>query len=149
MVSELLQIEIEAADSALAAVEMQKKITERLNGLVLVHYFDEAVPAALVLQKNAREFLNRKRARTDSPEKGRDGEVMLDHQVGLEAAQLGFSLDGLGGEVGGGLGGFGEEDEAEAGGKGPEEAATLLQAQYRGQQAKPLFRHPSRALTPA
>lgn len=116
----MVQEELQEAYNTLSDVEMQKKVTERLSGLVLVHYFDEAVPAALVLQKNAREFLNRKRARTESPEKTRCGSDEGDLDS-LGMTQLGFS--GLeGGELG--------ESGAHL------EAATVLQAQYRGQQVR-------------
>lgn len=93
--AEQLQLQHEASEAAQAiqAAGLQRAQYEQLSGVVLVHYLDEAfvdeaVGAALVLQKNVRALL-KKRQRTESPPKYlHDEDVMLEEMNEDTAAKV-------------------------------------------------------------
>jgi len=90
------QESVQNAQEAFANANMEKTLSEKLNGLVLVHYLDERAEAAVVLQKNVRDMLDRKRQRTDSPPKrvidGIDEEEELEFEDFEASSALGAAV---------------------------------------------------------
>jgi len=118
-----IQRRVESARQTLALFASQKQQYESLSGLVLVHYLDEAVPAALILQKNVRAMINNKRTRTESPQRGPGSDEMdqlhfADKPEPEEELEL--------------LDHHGELLDP----KFDERYATLLQAHYRGKKVR-------------